>query len=64
MIPKERYIKYDIHDINIYDSVGECIVANDGPYLGFERIGLHIDIRTDDKLLEACIERVKPTEII
>ena len=63
-IPKERYIEDDIYDINIYDSVGECIIANDGPYLGFERIGLYIDIRTEEKMLEAGIELVKYNEII
>ena len=45
-------------------TIRECIIANDGPYLGFERIGLYIDIRTEEKMLEAGIELVKYNEII
>lgn len=63
-IPRERYSDKGIRSINIDDACGECIIARQGPYIRFEKIDLTIDIRTDEKIREAGIVRVRPNEII
>ena len=63
-VPRDRYSDKGILSINIDDSCGECVIAQEGPYLAFEKIGLYIDIRTEEKMVEKGIERVKPNEII
>ena len=63
-IPREMDSNKGIKNINIDDRCGECVIAQEGPYLAFEKIGLYIDIRTEEKMLEAGIELVKYNEII
>lgn len=63
-IPRDRYGDKGIKEINIDDRGGESVILQQGPYLGFEKIRLYIDIRTDEKMHDAGIERVQPNEII
>ena len=63
-VPRDRYSDKGLLSINIDDSCGEAVLARKGPFLAFEKIGLYIDIRTDEKMKAAGVECVKPDEII
>ena len=63
-VPRDRYSDKGILSINIDDSCGEAVLARKGPFLAFEKIGLYIDIRTDEKMKAAGVECVRPDEII
>ena len=63
-IPRDKYSDKGILTINIDDSGGEIVIARQGPYLAFEKIGLYIDVRTEEKMKEAGVERVEINEII
>ena len=63
-VPRDRYMDEGILSITIDDNCGECIIAKQGPYLAFEKIGLYIDIRNSEKMKEAGVEHVSMNEII
>lgn len=63
-IPRDKYSDKGILTINIDDSGGEIVIARQGPYLAFEKIGLYIDVRTEEKMKEAGVEQVGINEII
>ena len=57
-VPRDRYRDQGIMSITVDDNCAECIIARQGPYLGFEKIGLYIDIRDTEKMKEAGVECV------
>jgi hypothetical protein len=57
-IPRDKYIDYDILAIDVDDLAGLVVIAQEGPFIGFEKICLYIDISSDEKLKEAHIEKV------
>lgn len=62
-IPRDRYIDDYILRINVDDTAGLAIIAQEGPFIGFEDIGLYLDIRTEEKMSEAGIECVSLNDI-
>ena len=62
-VSRDSYMDKGILGIGIDDTAGLAVIAQEGPFIGFESIGLYIDIGTEEKLNEAGIERVRPNEI-
>lgn len=63
-ISRDKYIDEHISRINVDDLGGVAVIAKKGPYIGFEKIGLYIDISSEEKIQEAGIEIVKMNEIV
>ena len=62
-ISRNKYIDNDILRITVDDTAGFAILAQNGPYIGFEKIALYIDISSEEKIREADIEIVGFDEI-
>lgn len=57
-ISREKYIDEGILRINADDLAGLVVIAQEGPFIAFEDISLYIDIRDEEKLKEAEIEKI------
>lgn len=62
-IPRNKYIDKGILNVNVDDTAGVAVIMKKGPYIGFEELGLYIDISSDEKIQEAEIEIVGFDEI-
>lgn len=62
-VPRLNYIDDGIMHITVDELAGVAVIAQDGPYIGFEIIRLYIDIRTDEAMENAGIRRVPLDDI-
>lgn len=62
-ISRMKYIDNDILSVNVDDTAGVAVIMQNGPYIGFEKIALYIDISSEEKIREAEIEIVGFDEI-
>lgn len=62
-ISRNKYIDDNILEINVDDLAGVAVIAQKGPYIGFEKIGLYIDISSKEKLIESEVEIVQFNDI-
>ena len=57
-IDKEKYEYKNISSVRIDSPAGIATIASDGPYIGFESIGLYIDVKNESTLRDKGVEKI------
>ena len=61
-IDKEKYEYKNISSVRIDSPAGIATVASDGPYIGFESIGLYIDVKDENTLHNKGVKKIYLTD--
>lgn len=57
-INKSKYDDRYISSVDIDSPAGIATIASESPYIGFEKIGLYIDVRDENSLSEKGVEKI------